>query len=120
MTTPIQQDKSLSLNTQGNSGASSATERKSGAAATSDGATAATQLTPDSSQVNIDRASQLYASQSRQASETSGQRIDSAEEAITLTERLTAMMKQNPNLALQAQSSQVTDTLSVLLETNPT
>lgn len=118
MTTPIQNDKSLSLNTQGKAGTSSSAERISGEA-TAEGATAATPVTPDSSSVHINRASQLFASQYYPANESSSPRIASSEEAITLTERLTALMKQNPKLALQAQSSQVTDTFSVLLETNP-
>ena len=113
MSTPIQGDKPLTLNNGHSQGAHSSNK---GGNATA-GANQTTPVEPPhaSTEVDIDRGSQVYSSSTRQTSASSESTITTSAEANNVLEQLKERLADNPAQAMQAQSGASAEQVTALL-----
>ncbi|MCF6283351.1 MAG: hypothetical protein L3J28_14305 [Candidatus Polarisedimenticolaceae bacterium] len=113
MSAPIQGDKPLTLN-NGNSQGTHSSSKGGNATA---GANQTTPVEPPhaSTEVDIERASQVYSSSTRQANASSESTITTAAEASSVLEQLKERLADNPAQAMQAQSGTSAEQVAALL-----
>ena len=113
MNSPIQNDKPLTLNNNLSQGSRSTSHNSGGTPSTSQ-ATAPT-TPPASDQVDIERASLLYSSSTRQTEGSGEPAIRSATDANTVLVRLQESLANHPDQAIQAQAGVSTEQAKALL-----
>lgn len=112
MSTPIQGDKSLTLN---NGRSQSTSTNKGGAGTTSSQTAAPIEPTQASAEVDIERGSQVYSSSTRQTQTSSNTTIRSTADADSRLEQLAEQLTNNSSQAMQAQGHITTDQVEALL-----
>ncbi len=114
MSTPIQGDKSLTLNSDLNQ-SSSTNKGGTGTTGTSSQSAAPIEAVQPSAEIDIERGSQVYSSSTRQTQASSNTSIHSTEEANSRLEQLAEQLANNPSQAMQAQGHITTDQVEALL-----
>lgn len=114
MSIPIQGDKPLTLNSD--RGQRSSAADKSGAGSAAPVAQSAAAEAPQAStEVSIEKGSQLYSSATRQADAATAPAITTREDATNALDRLKELLTEYPSQAMQAQSGHSSEQVTALL-----